>query len=506
MRILRAFLTVSGLTLASRVLGLARDVLSAAVFGAGVVYDGFLLAFTVPNLFRRFFGEGALSSSLVPVYAGLWREESRRRGFVAALLGRLLLLLGAIAAAGSVGAWLAAPLVGPLKWRLALQFLAPMFPYMLLVCTVAVFGALLNVHGRFFAPAAAPVVLNLFWIAAVATLGLWARLERVRLAETLAAVVVAAGCAQLLLVLVSARRVGVPQVVSLRADPAVSRVRRLMAPMLLGVSVFQLNVLADRLIVVGFVRKAGGVTALFYADRLVQFPLALVGIATATALFPALARAAKGGDSSGFRRRLRDGVRGVLLLAAPAAVGLAMLSSGVVRLLFERGRFDALATRRTSGALLFYCVGLPAFCLVHVLARAHYARERTRAPVRAAVWAMALNLALNLLLVRHLAEAGVALATSVTSTLNFLMLWVALGKEERRAVRGGLAALVAVAPASAALAGAVWALGRLLHGPLYVLLAIPVGAAVYFGLLVLMRLPEARRLIRATLGRLRASS
>lgn len=493
MTFLRAFSTVSIVTLLSRLLGFVRDLLAAYFFGASLIYDAFLTAFTAPNLLRRLFGEGALNAAVIPTFAQYQSDGEESTKFIASLLGWLLLTVGTIVSVAVIIALILLNLPLSEKWVLTLDMFWRMFPYAILICLVAAYAALLNVKGRFFAPAAAPIILNIFWIATLLFLGFYLKLLDRGLAYTLCSVIVAAGLAQLLLQMVSARRAGIPQTVSLRHHKGVKRVRSLILPMMFGMALYQVNVVADRLIVLGFVEKEGGVTALFYANRLIQFPLALIGISAATALFPAAAKAVKDRATEHLSHLLRRSTSAVILLATPASVGLIFLRREIVSVLFQRGRFSEEAAIRTADVLLFYAVALLFFCLTHIITRLLYAKERVRPVVVVTALCTLLNLILNLVLVFYIAERGVALATAVSSILNFSLLLLIMDETGRRAFLEGFKSLL-----SASVGSMLMTLSLILirhasaPSTIRLVLSVSVGFCVYFTSILFLKRERLR--------------
>jgi putative peptidoglycan lipid II flippase len=424
--------TISLWTLASRVLGLVRDMLSARLLGRSVYNSAFILAFLVPNLFRRLFGEGALSSAFIPVYVeyleGGKKDEAQSLAAKAATL--LVTLLAALAAMG-VGASLVAVSYFTLgeKWDLTLRLLAILLPYVVLICLVALYMAILNSHRHFTTSALAPVLLNVFWIGGLLAGWYFFRDDRTSIVYLLAGTVILAGAAQVLMHIPPLRRRGV----RLRPDfdfrhEGLGRVKRNLAPMVLGLALVQVNTLLDQVIAVGCVPDAGAVATLFYANRMVQFPLALIGIAIGTALLPTLSSDAAGGRKKEFEAHLLDALRLAAFLGIGATVGLMVLARPVIGAFFQGAHFTAADTTRTAGTLVFYALAVLPYCVLVVLARAFYAYQDTKTPVRISIIAMIINLCLNLTLVWFLEEAGLAVATAASSTINVLLLYAALNR------------------------------------------------------------------------------
>ena len=466
----RAVATVGGLTAASRLLGFARDVLIAALLGAGPAADAFFIAFKLPNLFRRLFAEGAFSAAFVPLFGNLAATSGRAAAerfaeqSLAWLIGVLLAVtLAAELAMPAVMVVLAPGFVGdPLRFGLAVELGRITFPYLLFVALAALLAGALNALGRFAAAAAAPILLNLVMIAAV--LGLAPRLGSA--AHALAWGVLAAGIVQFLWLVRAARAAGLALNLPVpRPSPELGRLLRLVGPGALGAGAVQIS-LAVNLILASLLAP-GAVSYLYYADRLVQLPLGVVGAAIATALLPALA----GASGAGAHARLNRAIEGALVLTLPAAAGLIVLARPIVAVLFERGAFGAVATAATGDALAAFALGLPAYVLVRVLAPAFFARADTTTPVVVALVALVVNLGLNLALLPRFGPVGIALATAAAGWLNALGLaavlaWRDLLAIDRRLRRRGLGLIAAAAVMALAVGFARVGLASALAGPL----------------------------------------
>lgn len=417
-----AAFTIAGFTLVSRLLGLGRDVLFAYAFGAGRAWDVFVIALTVPNLFRQLFGEGALTSALLPAFVGKDRvSRSDATRLLNAVLGWVCVILGGVAAAGMVLTLLSEPWLPDEKARWISAALRWTLPYAPMICATALMGAALNGVGRFAISAFSPVLFNLLLIAGAlsATLveGEW---ERVR---CLCGALLVAGLVQVAIHLPALRSQGVA--VSPSVFPSEWRGSGLSAvvsaffPAALAGALVQVNELLDLLVAEICIPGDGAVGALYYANRLQQLPLGVVGFSIATAAFPLLSRAAAGEGRVELRRQAERAMRLAWLLAVPSAVGLAALAPQIVSGIFERGRFGPEEVSRTAFLVLLYALGTP-FALVNmVLTRTIQATGDTRSPAGIALAGVALNAALNLTLVWPLAEGGIVLATAVTAAVNF---------------------------------------------------------------------------------------
>ena len=461
MALIRSITTVGGFTLVSRLAGFARDVLFAAVLGAGPAADAFFVAFKFPNLFRRLFAEGALAAAFVPTYSGLLitagREAARRfaEDAQAVLLVVLFVFVALIEMLMPYAMMGLAPgfLSDPEKFAFAVELTRITFPYILFISLVALMGAVLNAHGRFAAPAATPVILNMVMIAAVLSWSQFARSPAVGLAWGVAV----AGIAQFVwLGLMLARdghglRLRLP-----RLTPQVKKLLRLMLPIALGAGVYQINVVVD--LVIGSLLPSGTISYLYYADRVAQLPLGVIGIAVATALLPLVSRQIRAGDGAGAMESQNRALEFALLLTVPAAFALIAAAGPVIAVLFGRGAFGADAQEATAWVLAAYALGLPAHVVVKVLATGYFAREDTKTPVKIGVLALVVNVVLNLILMGPLAHVGIALATSISAWVNAALLALGLYRSGRlRPDSGVRRKLPRIVIASAVMAGAVGA-------------------------------------------------
>ena len=422
-RLLKSTLVTGGMTSVSRVFGLVRDIVLAVSFGAGL--DAFLVAFRMPNLLRRLFAEGAFVQSFAPVL-GEYRER-RGRDEIRALLDQVSAVLGGglsllavlgVAAAPLLVALFAPGFLGTPQFPEAVAMLRLTLPYLPLISLVALAGAVLNVYGRFAAPAFAPVLLNLSLIGCA----LWLSPLLARPVHALAWGVLLAGVLQFLFLLPFLRRLGLLPRPALRRDPqGARRIFRLMGPALFSASVFQLNGIVDMLLA-SFL-TAGSISWLYYADRLMEFPLGVFGIALGTVLLPSLAAHHARRDTGAHIRLLDRGLRWALLIGVPAALGLVVLAEPIGITIFQYERFSAEDARRTAAALAAYSLGLPAMILAKILAAGYHSRQDTATPARIGLFVVIANLLLNLLLIGPLGHVGLALATALAATLNAGLLY-----------------------------------------------------------------------------------
>src|SRR6266853_2635215 len=453
MALLRSVATVGSYTLLSRVFGFIRDVLTAAILGAGPVADAFFVAQRLPNLFRSLFAEGAFSAAFVPLASGALAEGGKPavRAFAEEAFAVLFAVLLGFVLVGEIfmPAVMAVIAPGfsaePSKFDLVVTLTRITFPYLLFISLTALQGGLLNAVDRFAAPAATPILLNLFLIAGLLLMAHFHWQD----GEVLAWALSAAGLAQFLWLLASCARAGVGLRLRLpRLTPRVKQTLRVMGPGVLGAGVTQLNLVISTAL--ASLLPGGSVSYLYYADRLNQLPLGVVGIAVGTAILPSLSRQIRLGQAADAVTTQNRGLELALLLTLPAAVALALLATPILAALFERGAFGAADTAATAAALSAYAAGLPAFVLVRVLAPAFFARHDTATPVKVAVAAMAVNLGLTLVLMQFLAHVGIALATTIAGWVNALtLLWLLVqrghfrfdGRARRNLPRVGAAAL-----------------------------------------------------------------
>jgi putative peptidoglycan lipid II flippase len=430
---LKGAFTVGAWTAASRVAGFARDMLIAAILGAGPVADAFFVANRLPNLFRRLFGEGAFNSAFVPVFSGLLTTEGEdvARGFAeeaAAVLAFWLLiltLLGEALMPGILHVMAAGFARDPAKFALTVTLSRIAFPYLLLICLAALLSGVLNALDRFVAAAAAPLLYNAFSIGAMLAL----RHVLPTAGHALALGVSLSGVAQLALLYWAVKRAGMTlHVPRPRLTPRMRLLMRRMAPGLVGAGITQLNLTMDTFI--GSLLPAGSVSLLYYADRVNQLPLGILGTAVGTALLPLLSRQISAGDRAGAWESLNRGIEYALVLTLPAAFALAIVADPIMQVLFARGAFSHEAARLSAQSLAAYAAGLPAFVLVKILAPGFFAQGDTATPVRVGVFVLALNFGLNVALMRPLAHVGPPTATSLAAWLNVGLLAVMLRRRD----------------------------------------------------------------------------
>ena len=495
---IRSAAVVSGCTLLSRILGFARDSVASYFFGTSMVWDAFALAYRIPNLFRRLFGEGALTSAFLPAFVE--RFDGGRPEEAGALLRKLstaLALFLGVAIAAAMGFTYFLPRLFPDDPKVALEapLLRLMLPFLGLISVAAVFGAALNGMRHYFAPAFAPVLVN---VVCIATLFAFPRNV-----EAVAWSVLAGGVLTLLTMLpaLRARGIRVRPDVDLK-DPGLRAVGRTFVPIVLGLAPVQINEVVGSLIAQHMIPGTGAVSSLYYGNQLTQLPLALIGTALATAVFPLFSS-----PKEDFQEVFSKAMRLVFFLSVPATAGLVVLARPIVELLFERGAFGPDSTTAVSEVVVWYSAGLWCYCANQIQARAFYAKKDTTTPAKVGAAMVLLNLGLTVALVGPLRQAGIAVANAVTGLATFLTLNVLL----RRRIPGldlrpAYGALLRSAAASALMAAGVWALATALTGAvggatlgaklLRALAPVAAGGILYFLLARLFRMDEAVRLLR----------
>jgi len=428
--ITRAAGVVGFWTTASRVLGFVRDMVTALFMGAGPGADAFFVAFRIPNLLRRLFAEGALSAAFVPTFVDTLQREGTsqaarvaRAAFTfASIVLALVTVLGIIFSPWIVRLIAPGFCHEPDKFGLTVELTRIMFPYIFFISLVALASGVLNALGHFSAPAAAPIILNLSMIFSVAGTCVLLKVEPY---YALAWGVVAAGILQLVLQIPFMSRVGV----RLRPDfdfrnPALRKIGVLFVPAAFGGAVYQINVMIGTIL--ASLLPSGGVSWLYYADRLVELPLGVFAIALGTAVLPSMSRQAGNGDMAALTHSVSFSLRLTAFFTIPASVALIVLREPIIAVLFQRGKFTALDTVETGHALLWYTVGLWAFSGLKVVTQAFFSLKDTKTPVWVSIGAVAVNLVAGLLLMGPMAQGGLALATSLAAAFNVAVLFAIL--------------------------------------------------------------------------------
>ena len=472
MSLVRGFATVGGMTMASRLLGMVREVMIAASLGATDAADAFYAAFRLPNLFRRIFGEGAFSLAFVPLFTKRLEEgdaAARRFGEEAvAALGSVLFVL-------TLAATLAMPVLvyaiaagfadEPGKIEATVLMARIMFPYLALVSLTAAFAAVLNAVGRFAVAAGAPILLNVFLIAAAG----WAMAKGARVEVWLAVAVTLSGVAQMALTWWAASRAGIrirPR--RPRLTPGVRRLLWLAAPAALAGGAMQINLVIGSVIASFF---DGAVAWLTYADRIYQLPLGVVGVAVGVVLMPELSRRAKAADTEGARRSMNRSAEFALALTLPATAALLVVPVEIARGVFERGAYTATDGEMTGIAVALFALGLPAFVLTKVLTPAFFAAEDSRTPLRLSLIAMTVNTALSVAGAFFYGWLAIPVATSIAAWLNVAMLWSRLRRQGYGADLRLWSRIKRMTLASLVMAAGVWLAAQAVGGAMDVPLA-----------------------------------
>ncbi|SHI94653.1 putative peptidoglycan lipid II flippase [Cycloclasticus pugetii] len=423
---------VGSMTMISRVLGFVRDIVIARFFGASEGTDAFFVAFKIPNFMRRLFAEGAFSQAFVPVLSEYKETQSTEalKELLAKTAGTLATVLFFITLLGVIGAPILIYIFAPgfdaegSRHDLAVEMLRLTFPYLLFISLTAMAGGVLNTFGKFAIPAITPVLLNLSFLAAM----FWLSPLLDEPIMALAWAVLLAGIAQLTFQFPFLKQLGLmPKLSFDRQHAGVKKIMKLMLPALFGVSITQINLLVDTLLASFLV--AGSVSWLYFSDRLVEFPLGIFGIALATVILPNLSKSHAAGKKQDFSASLDSGLRWVVLLGTPAAVGLFFLAQPMLTTLFQYDAFTTSDVGNASLSLMAYAVGLPAFILVKVLVPGFTARQDMKTPVKIGMIAVASNMLMSVTLVLFFQHAGLALATSMAAFVNAGLLFVALLKE-----------------------------------------------------------------------------
>ncbi len=499
MNIARAFATVGGSTMVSRVLGFIRDVLMAAYLGTGPVADAFFVAFRFPNLFRRWFAEGAFNAAFVPLFARRLEEEDKESAKRFAeeslsVLGFALLLVTALAElAMPLFMYVFAPgfAVDPDKFDLTVLLTRITFPYLFCMSVIALLSGLLNATGRFAVAAAAPILLNVVLISALVAVGLAGHAETPIAGMWLAWGVFAAGFLQLAALIWAASGAGYRLAIRRpRLTPGVKRLITLGIPGLIAGGVTQINIFIGTIIAS---LQAGAVSYLYFADRIYQLPLGVIGIAIGVVLLPELSRRLRAGDGDAVHNSQNRALEYSMLLTLPAAVALAVVPTPIISVLFERVAFSSADRVATAAALGAFSFGLPAFVLVKVFSPGFFAREDTKTPMIYAAIGVAVNIVGSLALFPFIGHIGIAVATSVSGWVNAGLLGITLFRRGQFVVDRDLTyRLLLMLAASFAMGAVLYAAAVLLQpffGPENVVIVraaalamlVGVGVVAYFG-------------------------
>lgn len=499
MNLLKSLAAVSSMTMISRVLGFVRDTIVARMFGAGMATDAFFVAFKLPNLLRRIFAEGAFSQAFVPILAEYKTQqgEEATRTFIAYVSGLLTLILALVTALGILAApwviWVTAPgfVDSPEKFELTSSLLRVTFPYILLISLASLAGAILNTWNRFSVPAFVPTLLNVSMI--LFSLFLTPYFDPPIMA--LGWAVLAGGLAQLLYQLPHLKKIGMlvlPRI-NLR-DSGVWRVMKQMGPAILGVSVSQISLIINTIFASFLV--AGSVSWMYYADRLMELPSGVLGVALGTILLPSLAKTYASDDRHEYSRLMDWGLRLCFLLVLPCSLALAVIAEPLTVALFQYGKFSDHDALMTQHALIAYAVGLLGIILVKVLAPGFYARQNIKTPVKIALFTLVSTQLMNLVFIGPLKHAGLALAISLAACLNAGLLFWQLRKQQLFEPQAGWGRFIAKLVASvlvmcAVLVGMMYLMPAWDQGGMPIRLVrlgalVVAGVVAYFGMLALL--------------------
>ncbi|MBN2568514.1 MAG: murein biosynthesis integral membrane protein MurJ [Deltaproteobacteria bacterium] len=431
-RVAKAAGTIGLATLLSRVFGFIRDMVVAGLFGAGLATDAFFVAFRIPNLLRRLFAEGSLTIAFVPVFTECLEKRTKKDAIdlANAAFTLLSIILVAVSLLGIIFSPYIVKIIAPGfakipdKYQLTVFLTRLMFPYIFFISLVALCMGILNSLRHFAAPAIAPVALNISMIFAA----LWLRDYFDEPVVALAIGVMAGGIIQLAMQFPFLLRVGV----KLKPDfhfnnPGLKRIGILMLPAVFGAAVYQINIFISTLL--ASLLPGGSVSYLYYADRIVQLPLGIFAIAIGTASLPSFSEHAARGDLEELKKTISFSLSLILFVTVPAMVALIVLRVPIISVLFQRGEFNALSTVLTAQALFFYALGLWAFSVIRVIVSAFYSLQDTKTPVKVAVIALTVNIIMGIILMFPLKHGGLALATSIASAVNAVILFFLLRKK-----------------------------------------------------------------------------
>ncbi len=410
-------------TIFCRILGLGREIVISNRFGAGIETDAFFIAFMIPNLLRSFLGEGALNSAFIPIFAEYLTNHDRKKAeyFASNVLNILIIIIIIVVILGVWGAPLLINMIAigfksnVYKYQLAITLTRIIFPYIGFVAVAALFMGVLNSYNHFLVPALAPAMLNISVIVFALTLSYKYGIYSIAWGVILGGI----GQALIQVPVLARNKIKYSFAVDFN-DPGVKKLLKLLIPAMIGLAITQINVIVDRTIASTLID--GSISALYYSNRLVQFPLGAFGIAISIAIFPTLAKQTAENDIAEFKKSLLFGLKMLLFITIPSAVGLIVLKDSLIRLIYEHGMFSRVATNMTASALLYYSIGLFAYACVRLITMSFYALKDTKTPVKIGIFIVFINIALDLILVKYLAHSGLALATSVAAILNLIIL------------------------------------------------------------------------------------
>ena len=429
---------VGSLTFLSRILGYFRDLLIARVIGAGLISDCFFVAFKLPNLFRRILGEGAMNAAFIPVVSGVRAKSGKKNAdvFFSNIFSFLLVALLAFVLILEILMPLIITLIAPgfsdnpEKFNHSINLTRLTFPFVLFICLTSLMGAYLNTLGKFASMAVTPIILNL---SLIFTLLIFFKSENLFLiSSTLSFVVSIAGIIQVIWMYYNIRRnksklsINFSFLKTFKSDKEITKFFKLLLPAILGNGAYQINLLID--MILASTLPDGSISFLYYADRVNQLPLGVLGIAIGTALLPVLSSQVKKNQKKEAEKSISKAIKFGILFSIPAFFGLLIFSENIISFLFFRGAFEYKDVQATSSALIALCCGLPAFIMIKILVIPFFANEDTKTPIKISLFCMSINLILNLILIREFLHVGLAISTSVSAWINFILLFYILNK------------------------------------------------------------------------------
>ena len=429
---------VGSLTFLSRILGYFRDLLIARVIGAGLISDCFFVAFKLPNLFRRILGEGAMNAAFIPVVSGVRTKSGNKSAdvFFSNIFSFLLVALLAFVLILEILMPLIITLIAPgfsdnpEKFNHSINLTRLTFPFVLFICLTSLMGAYLNTLGKFASMAVTPIILNL---SLIFTLLIFFKSENLFLiSSTLSFVVSIAGIIQVIWMYYNIRRnksklsINFSFFKTFKRDKEITKFFKLLLPAILGNGAYQINLLID--MILASTLPDGSISFLYYADRVNQLPLGVLGIAIGTALLPVLSSQVKKNQKKEAEKSISKAIKFGILFSIPAFFGLLIFSENIISFLFFRGAFEYKDVQATSSALIALCCGLPAFIMIKILVIPFFANEDTKTPIKISLFCMSINLILNLILIREFLHVGLAISTSVSAWINFILLFYILNK------------------------------------------------------------------------------
>ena len=429
---------VGSLTFLSRILGYFRDLLIARVIGAGLISDCFFVAFKLPNLFRRILGEGAMNAAFIPVVSGVRTKSGKKSAdvFFSNIFSFLLVALLAFVLILEILMPLIITLIAPgfsdnpEKFNHSINLTRLTFPFVLFICLTSLMGAYLNTLGKFASMAVTPIILNL---SLIFTLLIFFKSENLFLiSSTLSFVVSIAGIIQVIWMYYNIRRnksklsINFSFLKTFKSDKEITKFFKLLLPAILGNGAYQINLLID--MILASTLPDGSISFLYYADRVNQLPLGVLGIAIGTALLPVLSSQVKKNQKKEAEKSISKAIKFGILFSIPAFFGLLIFSENIISFLFFRGAFEYKDVQATSSALIALCCGLPAFIMIKILVIPFFANEDTKTPIKISLFCMSINLILNLILIREFLHVGLAISTSVSAWINFILLFYILNK------------------------------------------------------------------------------